>query len=107
MEIAQPPFLSRISPNRIRMARMIALGADSLQLIFFPLFSEGFISPVDDALDFLVFCALTCLLGWHISFLPGLLFESLPIIDLAPTWTIAVFIATRSKNDLFFKTATT
>src|SRR5436305_7109801 len=98
MELVQPPILGQISRNRIRLARMIALGADALQLIFFPLFSEGFISPADDALDFLAFGALSYLLGWHISFLPGLLFDSLPVVDLAPTWSIAVFIATRSKN---------
>ena len=106
MEFERPPLLGP-SPGRIRLARLIALGADALQLAFFPFFSEGFISPLDDALDFVVFCALTFLLGWHISFLPALLFESLPMADLAPTWSIAVFIATRSSKPAGFKRSNT
>jgi hypothetical protein len=35
------------------------------------------------------------LLGWHWAFLPTLMIEALPGADLFPTWTAAVFFATR------------
>jgi hypothetical protein len=87
-----------ISPMRIRIARGIAIGADLLQMFLFPLFSEGFISPLDDALDILVCMALTWLVGWHFSFLPSFIMKVVPVVDLAPTWTIAVFFATRKSK---------
>jgi hypothetical protein len=34
-------------------------------------------------------------LGFRMWFLPSFLFEGLPLIDIAPTWTIAAFLATR------------
>jgi hypothetical protein len=87
-----------ISPTRIKAARAIAIGADLVQIVLFPLFSEGFISPLDDALDVLVCLVLTRLVGWHYSFLPSFIVKIVPMADLAPTWTIAVFFATRGKK---------
>lgn len=86
--------------SRIRIARVIAVSADALQLGLFPLFAEGFVSPLDDALDVFVCVMLTYLLGWHYSFLPSFVVKVLPVADLVPTWTIAVFLATRQKRDL-------
>jgi len=93
-------FVKMTVTSRIKIARFIAVGADILQLGLFPLFAEGFISPLDDALDVLVCGLLTWLVGWHYSFLPSLVVKVLPIADLAPTWTIAIFLATRQKRDL-------
>jgi hypothetical protein len=86
--------------SRIRIARFIAVGADVLQLGLFPLFAEGFISPLDDALDVLVCVLLTYLVGWHYSFLPSIVVKVLPVADLVPTWTIAIFLATRQRQNL-------
>ncbi len=86
--------------SRIRIARFIAVGADVLQLGLFPLFAEGFISPLDDALDVIVCVLLTYLVGWHYSFLPSFVVKVVPGADLVPTWTIAIFLATRQKRDL-------
>jgi len=36
------------------------------------------------------------MLGWHLSFIPSFLVKLIPVGDLAPTWTIAVLIATRA-----------
>jgi hypothetical protein len=66
-----------------------------MQLVFFPLFGAGFVSLVNDALDLAVGLVLTLLLGWHIAFLPALVSELIPGVDLVPTWTAAVFFATR------------
>jgi hypothetical protein len=92
----------RVTPpsrRRIWLARLIAVSADALQLGLFPVFAEGFASPFEIATDVFVAGALTFLLGWHIAFLPGFLLEALPMFDLAPTWTIAVLIATRKRDE--------
>jgi hypothetical protein len=90
--------VTTISPTRIRAARVVAIGADLLQIVLFPLFSPGFISPLDDGLDVFVCLILTWLVGWHYAFLPSFIVKVAPMMDLAPTWTIAVFFATRGKK---------
>jgi hypothetical protein len=79
---------------RIRAARAIAMLADLAQIVVFPAFSEGALSPVNDALDVAVGLALTWLVGWHWAFLPSFLSELIPIWDLVPTWTAAVWYVT-------------
>jgi|GEM_PF-1036804 len=82
-------------PSRVAIARAIAITADAVQIGLFPLFSGGWISPANIALDTVVCVVLTSLLGWHIAFLPSFLAEGVPFLDLAPTWTLAVLIKTR------------
>lgn len=53
---------------------------------------------LSDALDVVVGVTMVWLVGWHVAFLPAFVVEALPVGDLAPTWTLAVFIATRSKR---------
>ena len=89
-----------ITKARISLARYIAVSADAMQLFLFPVFGEGFLSPLNAALDLMVCGLMTYLLGFRMWFLPSFLFEGLPLIDVAPTWTIAVFLATRSGPDL-------
>jgi hypothetical protein len=87
---------SRLSHvSRIWLARGIAIAADVLQIAVLPWFVEGAFSPFDTALDVLVALLLTWLVGWHVAFLPSIVTEAIPVVDLAPTWTIAIFIATR------------
>lgn len=83
------------TPGRVRLARCIAIAADAIQFGFFPLFAEGFASPLNIALDIFVCLTMIALLGFHVAFLPSFLFEAFPVLDLAPTWTIAVFVVTR------------
>jgi hypothetical protein len=71
------------------------VAADVVQIAIFPAFIPGAVSPWDDGLDFLVALILILLAGWHIAFLPSFIVKLVPVADLAPTWTIAVFIATR------------
>ena len=78
-----------------RLAWIVALGADAVQLAVFPLFAEGVLSPADAVLDAVVAFVLVRLLGWHWAFLPTLMIEALPGADLFPTWTAAVFFVTR------------
>jgi hypothetical protein len=80
-----------------RLAWVIALAADALQIAVFPLFAEGALSPADVVLDMLVAAILIRLIGWHWAFLPSLAAELLPGFDLFPTWTAAVFFVTRQQ----------
>jgi hypothetical protein len=80
-----------------RLAWAIAIGADALQILAFPLFAEGGTSPADSALDLVVAIMLTRLLGWHWAFLPSLIAEAIPGVDLFPTWTAAVWFVTRKQ----------
>jgi hypothetical protein len=75
---------------RLRAAMILAVVADLLQLIVFPMFVEGAMSPADDVLDVGVAGILTWLLGWHWEFLPSFLAKLVPGVDLVPLWTIAV-----------------
>ena len=85
---------------RFRAAMTLAIIADAIQLIAFPLFVEGAESPVDDALDFGVGAALAYLLGWHWEFLPSFLVKLVPGVDLVPLWTLAVANVYRKSNHL-------
>src|SRR5207248_5740514 len=87
-------FMLPVVSNPRRAALMVALFADALQIVFFPLFAEGALSPVNDLLDIAVAWVLTRLLCWHWAVLPSLLAEFLPGVDLVPSWTIAVLLVT-------------
>ena len=80
---------------RVRAARLLAMGTDLVQIAVFPLFAPGVASPWNDALDVAAAAAMTWLVGWHWSFLPSFAAELVPGLDLVPTWTAAVFFATR------------
>jgi hypothetical protein len=75
---------------QFRAAMILALIADAVQLIIFPVFIEGGVSPADDVLDFGVAALMIHLLGWHWEFLPSFLGKLVPGVDLVPLWTIAV-----------------
>jgi hypothetical protein len=85
------------SPEQ-RLAWMVAIAVDAIQILGMPLFAEGAASPLDTALDIATAGILTKLLGWHWAFLPTLAAELIPGIDLVPTWTAAVFFVTRSRH---------
>ncbi|HTU33910.1 MAG TPA: hypothetical protein VMF66_08920 [Candidatus Acidoferrum sp.] len=76
--------------SRFRIALALAIATDALQIILFPLFGDGALSPADDVLDFAVAAALVGLVGWHWEFLPSFLGEIVPGADLVPFWTLGV-----------------
>ncbi|MDL2717033.1 MAG: hypothetical protein PT977_04710 [Acidobacteriota bacterium] len=86
------------SKRRVRAARVIAIVADAVQIGLMPLFVGGAPAGFDAVLDVAVGAAMVALLGWHWAFLPAFAAELLPAVDLAPTWTIAVFFATRQSR---------
>ena len=85
----------RESQRRVLAARIIAIVADAVQVGVLPLFAGGAPEGFDAVLDVAVGAAMIALLGWHWAFLPAFLAELVPVVDLAPTWTLAVLIATR------------
>ena len=85
--------------NRVWLARGIAMIADALQIGLAPIIVEPLGWPVNSILDIVVAIVLTRLVGWHIAFLPGFVIEQIPFANLAPTWTLAVMIATRGKTN--------
>ncbi len=85
------PTSVTISPGpRLKAAMVLAVVADVLQLVVFPFFVEGAMSPADDVLDLVVGGAMFGLLGWHWEFLPSFVGKVLPGVDLVPFWTLAV-----------------
>ena len=89
--------LKTIKAPEHRLAWLVAITADALQIVAFPFFAEGGISPADTVLDVVTGVILTKLLGWHWAFLPTLAVELIPGMDLFPTWTAAVFFVTRQR----------
>jgi hypothetical protein len=67
-----------------REAMVIAIVADALQIVVFPFFVEGALSPAADILDLGVAALLVNLLGWHWEFLPSFFAKVVPGVDLVP-----------------------
>jgi hypothetical protein len=84
--------------STLALAFAVAICADAIEIGLMPLFSEGLPSPVDDFLDAVVCVILTLMMGWHFAFMPSFLLKLIPMVDLAPTWTIAVLIASRNRQ---------
>ncbi len=98
---APPPAATpggRVRRRRFGVALAIAAVADLIQWVLWPLFMLGVASPVDDVLDLAVAAVMVRLVGWHWAFLPAFIAEIVPGVDLVPTWTLAVWIATRGKK---------
>jgi hypothetical protein len=88
--------VSTVSPRRRRIALAIAIAADALQLVFLPFFPA--IQVVDDGIDAVVAIVMIALLGWHWGFLPSFLTKLVPVVEILPTWTAAVWLVTRGKK---------
>jgi hypothetical protein len=76
--------------SRFRAAMILAIAADVLQIVVFPVFAEGAFSAADDVLDVAVAAILVPLLGFHWEFLPTFAAKLVPGVDLVPFWTLAV-----------------
>ena len=81
--------------RRTWIAWVVAVSVDALQIGLFPVFGTGVALPLNVLLDAVTTIIMTWLLGFHIAFVPTFAMEFMPIVDIAPTWTIAVWIATR------------
>lgn len=88
-------YFKSLKEPKQRLAWAVAIAADALQIVAFPLFVEGGISPADSLLDLIVAFVMIRLLGWHWAFLPTAAAKLIPGADLFPTWTTAVWFVTR------------
>jgi hypothetical protein len=69
---------------------LLAIAADAFQLVIFPAFVAGGLSPAEDVLDLGIGAIMVHLLGWHWEFLPSFFAKLVPGVDLVPFWTLAV-----------------
>lgn len=82
--------LKLLPGRRLKTALALAIVADILQMIAFPVFLTGGASPADDVVDIVLCATLSWLLGWHWEFAPSFVAKLLPGVDLVPLWTLAV-----------------
>ncbi|MEY4582056.1 MAG: hypothetical protein RL701_6759 [Pseudomonadota bacterium] len=87
-----------LTRERILLARGVALAADALQIVLFPVFGGGALEGADAVLDVAVGAVLCWICGFHVAFLPTLLAEALPGADLFPSWTLATLFVTRNSE---------
>jgi hypothetical protein len=88
-----------LSKTRLRVAWAIALAVDAIQLATAPAELGG--PPVwfiEGAVDLVAMAVLWAVVGFHWAFLPSFATKLLPFVDIAPTWTLAVFLATRGRG---------
>jgi len=92
MFVSQPV----LTPSRTRLAFVVAVAADAVQLILGPL---GFVAA-DAALDVAAMIVTSRLLGFHPLLLPTFVRELLPVGDLLPSWTgcVGLVVALRKKQ---------
>ena len=85
--------------SRVRAAWLIALAVDGFQLVTAPAELTGILAWLLEAgVDLVTMAVLWGLLGFHWAFLPSFVTKLLPFVDLAPTWILAVFVATRGRG---------
>ncbi len=83
---------------RFLLALIIAVFADAMQLLLLPLFGGGGASPLNDGLDVIVALIMVTLLGFHWQFLPSFFSELVPVLNIAPAWTLAVLWVRRNER---------
>jgi hypothetical protein len=83
----QRPQLTR---KMRRIAMFVALASDFIQIVGFPVFFEGALSPFDDILDVVTAVVLLILCGPRWQFALAFVLELVPGLSLFPTWTTFV-----------------
>ena len=90
-----------VNRSHVRIAWVAAVVVDGLQLMTAPVEWAGPLAWVVEAgVDLATMGVMMFLVGFHWAFLPTFVTKFLPFIDLAPTWTLAVFLATRDRGKL-------
>jgi hypothetical protein len=84
-----------LTPRRVRAARLIAAIVDLSQIALLPTFLPASVAGANNVIDLVAAVVLIALAGWHWAFLPTFLIEMIPMAELAPTWSLAVYLATR------------
>jgi len=94
----------KLTRNRIILAFAIAIITDAIQISMTPAIFTGILAIPGEIADFVIDCvvmvAMTLLLGFHWMFLPSMLVELTPGLDLLPTWTGCVaYVVWRRKKE--------
>lgn len=84
-----------VSRTTLIAAYAIAICADLIEICLAPVLFEGFLNPFNAFVDVVVCVVLSRLIGFHVAFLPSFLIKLVPFVEIAPTWSLAVLIATR------------
>ena len=84
-------------PGDVRKAWMVAIGADFVQWVLFPVFL-GTGLAANAVVDVAVAWLLVRWMGWHLAFLPAFITELVPIANFVPSWTLAMWIVTRLRR---------
>jgi len=64
-----------------------------------PTFFPAAISGANNVIDVVAAVVLVALTGWHWAYIPTFMIEMVPMADLAPTWSAAVYLATRGLDE--------
>jgi hypothetical protein len=89
-----------LTTRQIQIVRGIAAFVDVLQFAIFPLMFQGLLSPVNTAVDVIMAVVFCLMIGWHWALVPTFISELVPFMDLVPTWTAAVFLATHGRDTI-------
>jgi hypothetical protein len=76
-------FRPALTRWRVALALLLAVTADALQIFLGPI---GWMLP-DEVIDVVTMIVTSWLIGFHVLLLPTFVVESLPLVDMLPTWT--------------------
>lgn len=81
-----------VTPRRIKLAFVVGVVADILQLPVSLSLLAGFVPAegLDAAIDVLAAVLVNWLLGFHWALLPSFALKLIPVVNVAPTWTACV-----------------
>jgi len=68
---------------RVTLALLVAVTADAIQIVLGPV--GWFLS--DEVVDVATMAVTSWLIGFHVLLLPTFVLESIPLVDMLPTWT--------------------
>jgi hypothetical protein len=98
--VPEPVGKSPLSKTRLRAAWIIAIAVDAIQLATAPVEFGGPPAWIIEGVGDLVTMALLwAIVGFHWALLPSFVTKLLPLVDIAPTWTLAVYLATRGRGE--------
>ena len=92
-----PWYHPRLTRTRVAVALGVAVLADLVQLVLWPVGWLFF----DEVIDVVAMAATSMAIGFHVLLLPTFVLEFLPVTDLLPTWTGCVLaVAAMRQNEL-------